>query len=318
MFPSGMEIEFAAYHRWERRGGSHGNDHEDWLVAEQDLLFARNYEVAAYYPLDGIGHRLLGRVSPRSCRFCERAAPQAIFEEPPLAVPEFLGNSVLISRDICDDCAASFRESVEADLERFTHSFRGGLTPRSNGESARIGPFGTQATHRLVMVVPTRPFVPIAVFKGFARMALAIMPEGELQAFEDAIEWVGNPDHEFDARVFHGLDCTLHVLPAPHPTPWIALARRTNPEATVPFMLFFLGTGRVVYQLAVPLCVRDEDLDGQDVLTPRCASPLGLGQAPDATLCAVADLSTADVAREARLRLVFRSGTMEWPFASAS
>ena len=108
------------------------------------------------------------------------------------------------------------------------------------------------------------------------------MPEGELQAFEDAIEWVGNPDHEFDARVFHGLDCTLHVLPAPHPTPWIALARRTNPEATVPFMLFFLGTGRVVYQLAVPLCVRDEDLDGQDVLTPPClATRAGTGTRRD-------------------------------------
>ena len=60
-----------------------------------------------------------------------------------------------------------------------------------------------------------RSYVPIAAFKGLARAALAVVPEDELQFFEDAIEWVGNPDHDLDCRSIGGMDCYLHALPEP-------------------------------------------------------------------------------------------------------
>lgn len=317
MFPSRTDIEMAAYYHWARQGRSHGHDHEDWLAAEQDLLFALNYEIAAYFPLDGTGPRPQGRASQRSCRFCERSVPTVTFEEPPLVVPAFLGNSALVSRDVCDDCGASFRENVEGDLERFTQPFLGCPSSRANGELVGSVLFGPTATHLPVTEVPTRPFVPIAAFKAFVRMGLAIMHGREIESFEDAIEWVSNPDHEFDARAFHGLACLVHALTDPVPIPWVALARRTDPGAPVPFMLFFLGTGRVVFQIALPLCSKDEDLEGEDLIIPRSPSPLGLGQTPGAIACAVVDLSSADLIREVRLKIVAPSNPSEGVFALA-
>src|SRR5262249_14720058 len=110
--------------------------------------------------------------------------------------------------------------------------------------------------------------------KGFARVALAIMPRGEVSAFEDTIEWVSNPDHEFDVVLLNHLAGYLHPRSVPGAEAWVALARRTREEAPMPDMSLFLATTDAVFQVRVPLCVRDEDLDGERVIIPRLSSPL--------------------------------------------
>src|SRR4051812_20321005 len=116
MFPTREQIEVAAYHRWRRRGGGHGDDHRDWLEAEQDLLFALNYEVIARHRLDGVPPHYLGDGGAPRCRFCEQAPPRATFSGPSPALPGFLGNASLFTFEECDECRASFQRSVEGDL----------------------------------------------------------------------------------------------------------------------------------------------------------------------------------------------------------
>ena len=69
------------------------------------------------------------------------------------------------------------------------------------------------------------PEVPVAVCKAFAKMAVSIMPKEELESFEDTIEWVANPDHEFDVSLMGGLGGYLHHIPAFSPIPWAARAK---------------------------------------------------------------------------------------------
>lgn len=280
MIPTIDQISRAAYFRWLRRGHDHGRDQDDWLAAEQEVLFAMNYEVAVHHVLDAATTQYVGSPRRRVCRFCERAAPATTFAEVRPALSEALGNRSLLTYEECDECHELFAEGIEADLHTFLARVRAGL-----------GPGGR----------PTMPQrISIAALKGLARMALSIMPATELHSFEDTIEWVGNPDHEFDGRLFGQLGCELHVMPSALAHPWVALARRKDSEAPMPYMVLFLGTGNIVVQAPVPLCIRDEDLDGEVTIVPRTCSPLAEGLVPawDATV----PLSTASsgVGRDAR------------------
>jgi hypothetical protein len=267
MLPSTEQIGMAAYYRWQRRGHQHGRHSLDWLAAEQELIFALNYELIVSHRLDGVAPRILGNPAHPRCRFCEATAPRAAFEGPRLVLPSSLGNDSLSSVEICDDCHEQHDESLGDHLDRFVAAVRRGETR-------------------------DRSFEPVAAFKGLARAALAVVPERELQYFEDAIEWVGNPDHDLDSRTIGGLDCYLHSLPEPSPFSWVAVARRIEVEEPYPYMLAFYGTGDLVFQIALPLCVRDEDLEVSWIV-PRSPSPFGVGRGPIESRLLVVPLAVA-------------------------
>ena len=279
MNPTSDQIAVAAYYRWERRSFAHGRHAHDWVAAEQELTFAANYEVVARFRIDGVAPRYLGDEDEGRCRLCERTSPRATFSEPRLAVPAVLGNESLFSHEECDDCRAQYDESVGGDLDRFVRTIRLG---------------GYEAP---------RTYVPVAAFKGLTWAALSLLPEDEMQYFEDAVEWVSNPDHDLDSRSIDGVECILHRLPEPSPFSWTALARRSDDDAAFPYMLAFFATGHAVFQIPLPLCIRDEELEGNWSI-PRVASPFGVGRAPLDGHFAVIPLSSTQPRRETRLEFV--------------
>ncbi|WP_435006594.1 DUF2934 domain-containing protein [Tundrisphaera lichenicola] len=273
MFPTNEQIGMAAYYRWVRRHYAHGRHDHDWLAAEQELRFSLNYEVVSRHRLDGVGTLHLGDSDDRRCRFCEQTAPRVSFQEPRLVIPSSIGNSSLLTFEECDDCHVLFRESLAFDLDWFVQATR----------------FGDE-TGSLC-------FVPVAAFKGLIRSALLLLPEEDLQFSEDTIEWVGNPDHELDSRTFEGVDCFVHTLPEASPFSWAALARRTEEDAPMPYILAFFGVGHHVFQVSLPLCSRDEDLEGE-IIIPRLASPFGVGRGPLDSRVEIVSLSSADPRRD--------------------
>jgi len=258
MFPTADQISYEAYLRWERRGRNHGNDRGDWCAAEQDLLLTLNYEVAAFYALNAPAPQFIGSMTRRVCRFCDQAAPSVKFSKLRPALPSFLGNQSLYTYEECDDCHAEFATSVESDLMAFLAQLRAGLRPVSLMRTS------------------------IAALKGLAKVALSIMPAAELHSFEDTREWVANPDHDFDLSLFGELGCGLHALPSfhAHAQPWTALVRRIDDGAPMPYMLLFVSAGDIVIQAPVPLSIRDEDLDGEQMIIPRIDAPYALGVEP--------------------------------------
>ena len=279
MIPTTDQIAVAAYYRWERRNFGHGRHDYDWLAAEQELTFAAHYEVVARHRLDGVGPRSLGDEDELRCRLCERTMPRASFSEPRLVVPAVLGNESLFTLEQCDDCHAQYDESVGGDLDRFVRAIRLG---------------GFEAP---------QAYVPVAAFKGLTWAALSLLPEEEMQYFEDAVEWVSNPDHDLDSQSIDGMECTLHRLAEPSPFSWAALARRSDDDAPYPYMLAFFATGHAVFEIPVPLCIRDEELEGQWSI-PKVPSPFGVGRGPLDSHFAVIPLSSSQPRRETRLEFV--------------
>ncbi|MGC8640032.1 MAG: DUF2934 domain-containing protein [Isosphaeraceae bacterium] len=287
MIPARELVERAAYDRWQRRGMHHGADREDWVAAEQDVFFALNYETVAEYQLSGGAAKVIGNVRRPRCRFCEQSPPRASFSYVRHALPEELGNVALSTREICDECADQFNQTIDKDFQRFWESLAG---PRGGTASLRElrAPLG----------------LPIPAYKALIRMALSIIPEEELPSFTDTIEWVGNPDHEFDSGLFGGVGCLLYQVHAPWPGPWTSLTRRVDEDAPLPYMLFFLGSGRVVLQLHLPLCSQDQDLDGMEARMPELSFSTGIGFDLRAAACVALPLnSPARASRPVRFRL---------------
>lgn len=242
LVPSWNQIEKAAYERWERRGGSHGSDRDDWLAAERELTFRLNYQSVARHDLTTTTPTYLGPSKPTRCRFCEQAPPSVALSSSRSPIPAVLGKSSIIARDVCDECAQSFADDLEAEFNRFWRSLPD-LTSRDSANST----------------------VPLVAFKALTWMALALMPEADLEYFTDALEWVGNPDHDEDSSAFSRLACLVYPVPASSPAAWVGLERRKDEEAPLPALLFFIASGGVILQFPVPLGVLDQDSDGEEI-----------------------------------------------------
>jgi hypothetical protein len=244
--PSSSEIEKAAYDLWERRGYSHGSDREDWLAAERDLTFALNYRPLVHLDLDSGKRVEIGPARPVRCRFCEQAFSLA---DPPFtlgSIFEFLGVSSVVSSDLCGDCGQSFKEGLEPGLRRFW-----------------------EGIPDLLHSPEGKAHVKLAVFKGLTWLALAAMPERELEYFPDAIEWACNPEHDEDSGLFSRLSCLVYAVSVPGSAAWAGLEARRDEDALLPSLVFFLAGGGFVVQTAVPLGVRDQELDGEELQLPR-------------------------------------------------
>jgi hypothetical protein len=164
---------------------------------------------------------------------------------------------LLCSEHICDECQEECRDPLAAHCEKFwkTLHAKGDVRP----------------------VVRGREFDALAVFKSLVASALLIVPEDELAYFADTLEWVNNPDHEYDGDLFADTYCHVYQLPSSPERPWISLARRIDDEVPFPYMVSFLSWRGIVVQTALPMCLRDQDLDGRCARMPERSLIAGEG-----------------------------------------
>lgn len=251
------QIQLAAYLRWERRGRNHGHDEEDWAVAQRQHRFSTHYRLIASIRGDdpGADQSGGGRLS-RRCRFCQQVMATPSFSR---VMPESMGSTSPACLDQCEECESLFAEGIDQDLVRFLERDSiHGQTAESSG-------------------------IPIAAFKGLVKMALGIMPLRDLEDHEDTIEWITNPDHNFDFRVFSGLSCVTHQMADAYPSAWAAVAEKTNDGEPWASRLFFLGMQRSAFMISVPLNPRDEDLDLTGELLPDIYPPAPFAWDPNIT-----------------------------------
>jgi hypothetical protein len=258
MRPEVEQVRQAAYHRWLRRGRPHGCDREDWFAAEGELTFTLNYQTIAAYSLDGADVRILGDQQLRYCRFCERTAGPVAFGPPmPLLAGGY--SPAFYTAAVCDECRASFRDGQAARLQQFLAvlSEDAGRVARGDGGCA--------------------PGVySLDVFKSLVACALSIMPESELGFFADALEWVSNPDAQSDGALLErDAKCLAYLVPFWNERSWTTIERRIDSDVPLPYTIYFLAVRGVMLQIQIPLCVRDQDLDGREVRVPRRSFAVG-------------------------------------------
>jgi hypothetical protein len=252
MDPSIEQLKEAAYHRWNLRGRGHGEDGADWFAAQDELTFSLNYQTAATYPLDGPGALILNDPRGRYCRFCERTAAQVSFGGPMPLLAGGLSPS-LASSSVCNECRKGFRDAQADGLERFRAVLAEGA-----GRTDGCTRAGLSAMYSLT------------VFKALAGCALLMMPGSELSYFVDTLEWVSNPHDASDSRLLErDAACVVYLAPFWAERSWISLSRRIDKHAPLPYMVSLLAVGGVLMQISLPLCIRDQDLDGRSVRIPR-------------------------------------------------
>jgi hypothetical protein len=286
MHPSREQIERAAYERWERRGRFHGGDRDDWVAAEMDANFDLNYRTIVQHSLGEPHRRVLGDQRRPRCRFCEQTPPRTAFSFVRPVVPELAGNTSLFTRELCDECNEQFAGTMDKEFLRFWED---------------LGTLRKGATTFRELCAPSS--ITMAAYKAMVRMALSILPEEDLADYTDTLEWISNPDHEFDSGLFEGVGCLAYETHVPFAQGWVSLARRVEDDAPFPHMLFFLASERLILQIHLPLCARDEDLDGTDVRMPERSFSTGLGSDLSSSTCLVLPLKSADATRPRRFRL---------------
>lgn len=252
MRPTVDQVRNAAYDRWERRGWTHGGDRHDWLAAEKELTFHAHYQTVAEVSLEGPERRVLSRGAVQHCCFCERTPDRVDFGSPRPIIP---GRDSLLTAEVCNDCQADWREGLEEGLGDFWHR----LGREANSSEAARARFS------------------VAAFKSLAASALLIMPGSELRYFLDTLEWVSNPDHDSDDQLLDNAECRVYRAPFLGECPRASLARRVDDDAPVPYMLFFLEFDGTMVQIPMPMCLRDEDLDGLTIGRPERILTAGRG-----------------------------------------
>jgi hypothetical protein len=253
MLPTHDQIALEAYNRWIRRDRAHGYDRNDWLGAENELTFLLNYKTVVEYPLQSERPLIVDADEPRRCRFCERSVIHVPFSEP-RPVVQAAGDTSLFSAEICDECEADCREPLASHSYKLWNTLSAGVGSHQN--------------------LPRETNL-IAAFKSLIISALFVMPMSELDYCSDTLEWVSNPDFEYDGNVLTGSFCRVYFVPSLSGAGWINLSRRVDDEAAMPYLLVFVGWRRIVIQVPIPLCIRDQDLDGKDVRVPERSPALG-------------------------------------------
>ena len=260
MMPTCEQVQRTAYDRWLRRGRVHGQDREDWYAAEKELLFGLNSQTIVEYPLDSDQRLVLGDGAVRHCRFCERTSGQAGFQVPYPVVPGLLGSRAPRTFAICDECQADCREPLEGAFGRLWSACQAhGGVAQGPSESRR------------------RNLGSLAAYKAMVASALLLLPESELGYVPDALEWVSHPDPETDAGLFAESACRVYSGDGLGGRSWVSLARRLDDAMNWPYLLYFLGCDGLLIQVHVPLCLRDEDLDGRLLVIPERPFDAGVG-----------------------------------------
>jgi hypothetical protein len=258
MYPTYDQIQRTAYHIWMGRGQVHGRDRQDWLEAEKELTFRLNYRTIVEFALDPARPKVIGDRPIRRCRLCERTSAHVDFGSPRPVLAGLAGARSLLTAEVCAECQLECLDPLDDDFGRFWKTLR---TVLVEGDPLHASPY--------------RNFVTIAAFKSLIAGALLVVPEAELMYFPDTLEWLSNPDHDYDARLFTGISCQVFDASFSTEQPSMSLAKRIDDDAALPYMNYLIVCDGIAVQVPLPLCLRDQDLDGRLVSIlerPRAAS----------------------------------------------
>ncbi len=240
------------------------------------MFYEENYEVMASFIFDN-GKRIdLDTNGPKVCRFCKASWPVATFKTQAHAIPASIGNNFLFSKTECDSCNHFFGTGIEFHFGNWSLSQRiFGLVPNKNSfpslkdgdysieirddvTEIRLGSSGLTLSvsddHRKILVtVPKRKYVPVAVFKAFVKMAISLMPAEEVSNFAPAIKWLMESDHSIAPENASFLStCYRTFFGGSAPKPHVLLLKRKVENKNFPYLTLIVGFGSSTYQIVVP------------------------------------------------------------------
>jgi len=294
---------------------------------ERLQYYEDNYDIL-YGGFLGRGKKIFIGKKNQKCRFCFRDNKSTTFRNSSHAIPELLGNKQLILLNECDECNTFFADELEDHLDKYTKPIR--LTSLIKGktripkyrsfdkmdriEFSEMLTVKSSANSKIICVnekekvlninMDVEPYLPVAVYKAFVKMALSIInDEDELGAFQNTIKWIKNVNHS--QFILYPLKIMKMRIPGLILNSLFVLMMRRKDDRKVPYSLFIITIGNYVYQMIIPSekdLLWGEDLEFAIPFPPMPYNQNILSGKPE---CQVEDFSGIDIVKR-KISISFR------------
>lgn len=240
--------------------------------------FAEEYtRIVDFHLKPGDKQRRIGRASSvRQCRYCGLDERGTTFNQTTAhAIPELVGNRILISMDECDQCNKHFGETIEDDLGKYllplrvASSLKGksGFPStkdrlsdiRSQDSRVQITPNAEDAleidrVNQIITIRATRqPYTPLGVFKCLVKMGLAILPDDELMHCSSAAAALREPiDSQRKPFDVPALAYVTFFPGLSRKNIFLQIWKRRSDNSRRPCLIFFIFFHNVSFQIALP------------------------------------------------------------------
>jgi hypothetical protein len=247
--------------------------------------FLNNYSVLQVVKCSEYNKKSYLEDATENCRYCGKSRDATLFRTDAHAIPAFLGNRFLLSKDECDECNKLFKD-YDDSLSKFLGFYRtapiskGRRVPKFKDDKSGVSAFvdtdntlniilprlddieNATQTSEVKLVVNNQPYIPIHVFKCLMKMAIAIMPKEVLPKLDLAIKFIQNEVTLNDLPKVEFLKCAMDFIPAPMlvNSPIAIVYKRKNPEGLLPEFVFKLCYKQLTMQILVPFSTGDNHL----------------------------------------------------------
>ena len=226
----------------------------------------------------------LGKGQTKICRYCKENKI-TLFSNISHAFPEQIGNKKVVDLLECDSCNKHFATmlddhfgkwslpnrttgrikgkhkvpSYRSDDQKFRIDYKNasGLTIKVRDGDERVK-LDTQAKE-MHLLFERQPYVPMAIFKSFVKMALAVMPELEASECTHLKKWILETKHSFESFRYKPLMLFTQFIPGNLPNDnvnYFVLKRKVG-VTDCPYLQFVLHYSNYVYQIALPMPHQD-------------------------------------------------------------
>ena len=221
--------------------------------------------------------------TPRICRFCGKGSPDTTFKNTAHAVPEFLGNRIIISLNECDSCNASLATNYEDHLSKWSLSARalsqirgkrgmpkfknpGGSLVVKSGQSGpdleitdpaffkELSEASESSEFRIPVDATSQKYAPVNAAKAIVKVACSICPTSDLEECRPAIDWLMQRTDDRLSRF-----PVLYMFtpgPVKSTASNVRLLRRKS-ETEIPYLWCIIQYGPHRLQTFVPFCPAD-------------------------------------------------------------
>jgi hypothetical protein len=293
-------------------------DQREYFTERYSVLYNRSLMPES--KIEFIGHKDI-----RVCRYCGRGKPEATFRKKAHALPELIGNRRLFAYDECDACNDLFSSSIEDYLAKYLclrrtfsriHGKKGVPSYKCGKFMIDVDDTVIKLNHprnsgfiehdpensRLTVSVPRQPYIPMAVFKTFVKMALAVMPLDDLTRCSHLIAWILNKAHTPESLPMTPLLVLEQSTPStlgvkPYPGLSVCLFRRRDAVKDCPYMYLAVAFGNTRYQVLVPMPDADHHFEGRDFDFAYLPIPFDGKDAFSGTTCRLRDFQSDQVMR---------------------
>ena len=248
--------------------------------------FCDRYVLLAHQTFDPQSSTLhLGAGQEKVCRYCGETRSE-LFRNASHAFPEQIGNKKLIDSLECDACNTHFGKILDDHYGKWslpvrsTSRIKGKAnrvpTYKSADEKIRIAKEGDDGlkigvlqgdervsfdleSKKLKLQFDRQPYVPMAIFKSFVKMALAVMPDSESLECSHLKKWVLEIEHTYESFRYSPLTLYVQFIPGPLPNNNVTyfLFKRKQDLRGCPYMLFVIQYANYVYQIVLPFPEHD-------------------------------------------------------------